>query len=217
MEKILNKMGIYDIISVWLSGVIMLFLTTTITNELFNWSILKYCYFANAIFIIAGGYFVGMVFQEIGNFLQRNILNKNSRIIKKVLSKEDESFSNRNMMLTDSERDFIVGYEQFQKENSNPEYIYNYCKYYVVSKADASSMDRNQVTAAISRSLAVYFAFLIIFIAISMLCITDKIVAKCIVAVVSVFLSILFFYRSYRFVRIRYIQYFRVFYFDQNL
>ncbi len=217
MDKALGKLGIYDIIGVWLTGVIIFFLTAIITNEVYHYHILQYSHLANPIVIVAGGYFVGMFFQEIGNFLQRTIINKNEKMIHAILNETRTSFINRNTGLTDVEKEYFHNSLEFKDKKSDPEYIYNHCKYQVVSKTDVNGMDRNQVTAAISRSLGVYFVLVFFMVTSTMLCITDKIVAKCIVAAVSVFLSILFFYRSYRFVRIRYVQYFRAFYFDQNL
>ncbi len=69
MEKFLDRLGIYDLIGVWLTGVSILFLFLHTGQLLFGENIIDIDSLNNILACIVGAYFVGVVFQEIGNIL----------------------------------------------------------------------------------------------------------------------------------------------------
>ncbi len=218
MDKMLSKLGLYDIIVVWLTGVMIFLSSFIIINEVYDYLIQINFYLKNPIVIIAGGYFIGMVFQEIGNFLERNLFNQNHRIIKSILTKK-ESFLTRNTSLTVQEQQYLLKYVPNCNEKNYRD-AYNLCKHRLSSGTDISNIDKDQVSAVISRSLGVFFTFVSIataLFAVHLPCETSISMLKLNHAeLLFLFLSALFVYRAYRFARIRYIRYFRELYFMET-
>ncbi len=223
MDKAFGKMGIYDIIGVWLTGVIVLMLSAILDKPLFGTELIAIAELDNMIILIAGGYLIGMVFQEVGNFVFRNLFNKNSKYLREILAptKTKKSSLFHPVCLTDHELGELK--KEVNAPENDPETIYNYCKYHVtISGHDISGADRNQALSAISRSLFLYFALVSILpflMALFSVCKISDMECQSIIRFIryelgAVFLAVLFFLRAGRFIKIRYIQYLRTFYYS---
>lgn len=214
MNEVFNKLGIYDLIAVLLTGICISALSLLSIRYVFEFD----NYFTSNLeinetflFLIIS-YFVGLTFQEIGSFLQRNFLNKNNFLLKRCMKENNKS----NFSLTVEEKKEI--YNIISKKTNvdiqqmNEKFVFNYCKFYLINEGDTSRIDRDQSLSAMSRSLSLFFIVLSIFSIVSF-CFTCNMV-QLISFFVSLILFLLFFARCLRFNNLRFIYILRNFYYN---
>lgn len=86
MDKVLNKFGIYDLIAVLLSGLII----TSISIIVFNLAGISTSVFNNigidkTVLFLIGSYIVGLTAQELGSVLDKYVFFRNNKMLIKAL------------------------------------------------------------------------------------------------------------------------------------
>lgn len=157
MDKILEKLGVYDLIGVMLSGLIILLFAKYICVFLnFNPTIEFYDTFQKLII----SYFIGLVFQEIGSKISC------WKILKLTFVPVDDlhiSLSQREVDFLFSEAHNKMGFEIAEKHIIE---IYNFCK---LKNNSGSDSDRKQSLGGMARSLMLYFFFTFVILIIAFL------------------------------------------------
>lgn len=207
MDKIdenFEKLGIYDLLAVLLSGIIITLLTIEFESVLEIASYLKLKPFAlqldkNITFIIIS-YLVGTIFQEIGAQIDIKILNKNCRLLKKVYKPRE----NHRVSLMNFEAEKIVEYVSKKIGNDDEVGIYNYCKESLKKDKKArSDAEKNQSLSGFSRSLCIYFSILVFSLCLKFVQTKDN--SWIIYIVIGAAITILFYQRWIRFIQMRYV------------
>lgn len=215
MDKIFSKIGLYDIIGIWLSGAISLAAFYLLNNyvPLCDFSI-KGLSYKEFVFIILS-YFVGIVLQEIGNILQMRLFNKNSRYIKNVLKPANRRTKLLSYTyLSKKELNIINQYfgEKFDADCS-VDFKYHYCWNNLPKDFDYSGHNQSMAVGALSRSLSVSY-FLFTCAAIRNMALFGINKANVITVVVCLIITLLLWSRSARLLKMRYEKVFRTFYFN---
>ena len=252
MEHILEKFGIYDLVAVWLTGIYILYFTIQIAfffditllcdlvtvlleGNIWFGEVLPY---QSVVQFLAISYFIGVIFQEIGSFIQRIFIDRNKNLLFQVLGRleENEEISKDNdvvlkeddaewvesknrekndrLSLTKKEKMQIVVLVQRElnmEDKPDEEMIYNYCRYYLINNSGTKRMDKEQTLASMSRSLSLYFALLFLFFG-GVLIFGRR--YECILWIVGTgIISLILFVRNIRFVKMRYLQVVRAAYY----
>ena len=230
VNKVLSKLGIYDLIVVLFTGILICTLTIAMIiisgfSNLFSIFASENLKSYTSLIFLISSYFIGLMFQEIGSYEQRYITNKDNKLLKRALHTEDNSY----VFLTEKELESIFEYVSQKIDckinNSNSQenldkyhinMVYNYCRYYVVKNFDTSRMDRDQSLAAMSRSLHIYFMstsiFTLIFFVVPLF-FGFFFPTYLYLFIISVSTSVLMYFRNYRLAQLRYIYVFRLFYY----
>ena len=127
MNQILDKLGIYDLIGVLLSGISITFFTMIVIWEgnpdLLNIN-LRIQKDEMVPFLIIS-YFVGLVFQEISSILHKRIIYPENKLLRKTLYTKENSLK----YITGYEIDKIYSYVEnvlhISSESEKDEVIYN--------------------------------------------------------------------------------------------
>lgn len=154
MDKVLDKLGVYDLIGVLLTGIIISLFTIRILI-FFDWNLVIETTDSFQFLVIS--YFVGLVFQELGSKLNSvNILKsifKTTNDLQASLSQKEINFYQTTI------------YEKLNfdlsDDNSIVE-IYDYCKSFLNDK-DSIKQDRKKSLGGMARSLSIYFLFLFFY------------------------------------------------------
>lgn len=206
MDKVLDKLGIYDLVAVLLSGVCATG-TTYIADELiFHFGISQHINPDNTAIFLILSYLLGTVLQELGSLITRSITNKNDKLLRQAL---DTNSANRYLTAIElAQISALVQSELHLEATPDINTIYNYCKH---CGGNSPQADKDQSIAAFSRSLALYFFAISIFV---------FLYALSIFHLNYLFLSIVFFavalilgFRSTRFYKLRYAKIVRQFYY----
>lgn len=129
VNQILDKLGIYDLTAVLLSGTIMVTFSVLTGKTLFYAELLDYFEIDNTLFFLVISYFVGLVFQELGSMIQKLIICRNNRLLIRAL---DTSRTHSHQCLTTEEINSVYGIvkkELALESLPNVVVLYNYCKY----------------------------------------------------------------------------------------
>lgn len=207
VNEIFNKLGIYDLVAVLLSGICIMVLSISV-NSFFKAELLSFIAAEDTFSFLIISYFVGLVFQELGSLFHKKVICKNNKLLLQVLNTS-------NNFLTQSEKDGIfraVKMKLPQKEGFNEEILYNYCKFYLISNGNTARVDKDQSIYGISRSLSLYFFVLSLGIVHESICTQN--VLYFIYAEFAFALSVLLHYRCIRFAKMRYAFIFRSFYYS---
>ena len=216
MESILEKFGIYDIVAVLTTGIGICTFSTLVIQLIYkkdlNLNINLIISETIVFFVIS--YLVGLFFQEAGSIIQNKIVYKDDGLLKKVLETSDETHE----MLTQKEKEGIYNFVKSKPgmRDSDDKGIYNYCKFYVISRCDTTRIDKDQSLSAMSRSLSLYFALLALIVLISMrfYCFDWKKVCLLFISCVT---AVILFFRYKRFAKLRYSNIYKIFYYKEVL
>ena len=210
MNKMLNKLGVYDILAVLMSGIVISTFSAFILRYIYYIKIPFEWRFNQIILILIASYFCGILFQESGSFIQKKLIFRKNGLLKKALSVED----NDHGRLTLFEKEKIYKYvkHKLKLKKDNHSVIYNYCKFYLLKNGKIEKIEKDQSLSAMSRSLSLYFAILTVFAFITF--IFDLNLTKLALMFCSMLFSVVLYYRSVRFAIIRYTNIFRTFYYD---
>ena len=204
MGNILEKLGIYDLFVIFLSGAIITYITSLVCEKFF---INKFPVSVDeTISFLILSFFVGTIFQEIGSLIFRKTFNVNKEILKAIFINSDD----KSTALIKQERDGIEKYFiEKEMDYKDKEMIYNYCKYKLLEAGVSVNGDNNQSISGLSRSLALYFGILgFIFFICS--CVN---MIFFLYLIICTLLCIIFLTRCIRFIKIRYVFIFRSFYY----
>lgn len=211
MSKILDKLGIYDIVAVLLAGINISTFSIIVMQLIYKIPIDVSLQVNETLLFFVLSYFLGLIFQEISSIIQKNITHKNNHLLKAAL----KTSSNSHIYLTDTEKegvlDYVIGKLQLDRNDDNYNVVYNYCKFYILENCDTTRIDKDQSISSMGRSLSLYFAVLALVVLINIL--FQPSIAKIVLVIISACFSILLYYRCIRFAKLRYINIFRTFYY----
>ena len=227
-DQVLEKLGIYDLIAVLLTGVRICIATILLLDffDLFsiNFSILSG---GTTLLFLIISYFVGIVFQEYGSTLMKLFRIENSLLLQKSMGISAGPTDDLSIRLTEAELKMIKEYLKNKKLNEN-DVIYNYCKY-KVSNDGTTMLTKDQSIGTMSRSLFLYFLVVLTISILSFLAVVVLGVLfhlndfsilffynywwlKMIMVIcLSLAFTLIFYLRAIRFYRIRYVKIFRKF------
>lgn len=212
MSNILEKIGIYDLLAVLLSGICISTFTVLVLQFVYEISIDVNTQINETLLFFVVSYFLGLIFQEISSFIQKKILKRNNRLLQSALKTSNSS----SFQLTDTEKNgvyaYVVDVLELDPNEENDNTVYNYCKYYVLENKNTSLIDKDQSISSMGRSLSLYFAILSFMIYINN--IFQPSIIKNALVISSIFFSVLLFYRYVRFAKLRYVNIFRLFYYN---
>lgn len=241
-NSILDKLGIYDLIVLFLSGTCITSFSVVLFPTIFNLQLTSYVNLENALNFLAISFFLGLVFQEIGALIFRKVLNHHRRLLLRsfcsarqtehVLTEKERTGilkSLSNVPLKDPESLKIhkpahtKNFKNISKKKTNTkqrnddiiqdiDILYNYCKFRITTDKATAKADSNQSTAGMSRSLSLYFFVLSILLALP--CIPKQCENIFPFFIVFTLLAILLLYRSIRFTLMRYTCIFRTYYYN---
>ncbi len=210
MNAILTRFGIYDLIAVLLSGITISTFSILIFQVIYKISIDDNLQVNDTLIFLVLSYFIGVVFQELSSLIQKFIW-KNDKLLKISLKVSNDS----HIYLSETEKSEVYSYVtqklRLNAKESNDSIIYNYCKFYILENFDTARIDKDQSLSAMSRSLSLYF--IILSIIISYNTIFQPTLLNIILIILSLFFTVLFFHRTMRFAKLRYIYIFRTFYY----
>ncbi len=209
MNTILDKFGIYDLVAVLLSGISISTFSILILRGIYKVTIDIGFQVNETLTFFVLSYFLGLIFQEAGSFLQNIIMD--DKILKKALD-----ISNRlPIRLTEHEKKEVYSYVieklNLDSDEDNDKNVYNYCKY-CVSQNENILLDKEQSLGAMSRSLFLYFIVVAVAVIITTFFRPD--IVKIILSIIILFFAVLFYYRWIRLIERRYIYIIRTFYYD---
>lgn len=212
MNKIMDKLGIYDLVAVLLSGISILTFSLWVSEMVYNISVDINLQVNETLSFIVLSYFLGLVFQELGSLIQKRVTHKNNGLLKTAL----KTSANSHMFLTEVEKSgiysYVIEHLKLDPSQNHDNEVYNYCKFFVIEKCETTRIDKDQSLSAMSRSLSLYFLLLAIFIFFNFLFQPNLI--KLILIIISLILAILLYHRCVRFAKLRYIYIFRTFYYS---
>lgn len=200
MDSAVEKIGVYDFFAVLLSGMICLLLMQYMQIPVLD--IVNYMEgeIIRIVFILLEGYFFGIILQEIGAFIDRKIMKLRKNIYSNYL--------NDKKMVIDNELEFkefrkiageILGENKEYFDEKECEYVYRYCKEYLVIIEKNGKIDRITSIYAMSRSFFTATIFSIIIYAIQ--CSICKINFDIKILISMFLLLILFYKRAKRFAK----------------
>ncbi len=212
MNKILDKLGLYDLIAVLLSGISILTISIFVLQYVYKVSVDIDLMVSDTLTFFVFSYFVGLIFQEFTSLIQKKLLYKDNALLKSALCTEEDSHT----FLTKTEKDrvysYVINQLKLNPYENNDNIIYNYCKFKILKSGNMSRMDRDQSISAMSRSFSLYFFMLTILFARTLF--VNPSVNIIILTIVSFLFTILFYYRCIRFTKLRYINIIRTFYYN---
>lgn len=214
-NQILDKLGIYDLFAVLLSGIIAVSTTLVVAPIFFNADLSTYIQPDQTIIFLVLCYLVGIFLQEAGNLLYRLFLKRGKKILSKLLNpssdtdiKSDNLSINEILRIKNAAKEHIA-----ESELDDTILLYNYCRY---RSPKNTSADKDQALAAMSRSLSIYFGTLGLSILVPVFVRDDINKLGFIVCIfVALLLAIMLWSRCERFYKIRYARIFRTFYYSQ--
>lgn len=200
MDKILEKLGIYDLVGVIFTGLII----SSLTKYIFMLLGLSFEIDINNTFqLLIISYFIGVVFQELGSKLD----------CWKILKTIFKPTNDLHISLSQKEIDYFMTevYSKLKFDNNENHLveIYNFCR--SKNNNDLNS-DRKQSLSGMARSLMIYFLFLSISL---LICFLDTLNYRCLIfSSIVGFLCYLFYNRYVRFMKMKYVHVFRTYYYN---
>lgn len=223
MDKVLDKLGLYDIIAILLSGMVIVMISSLLLLNVYKINIANYGVDTNNTFVfLLVSYFTGLIFQELGSLFQEIICKfiKNKSLAMYKISKHlnKEKYKKQISYRYISENEFKALKNKLKCENQNIENddyntIYYYCKFYTERK-NSILLEKLQSLAAMSRSFVVYFLLILILSCVAnfyLVCNNDLSLLQVLVPPFSAFLLVLFYVRFVRFQIMRTTRVFRDF------
>lgn len=210
LNEIFEKLGLYDLVAVLLSGICMVVMTLIVNPFIWKAPLVDIFLLDTIPVFFLVSYVVGVLFQEIGSLILR-CLDRNDILLKQTIPQEKNVKSlDYRISLSELEKQqlksvcSIVIPEKNSINDIDENYMYNFSKFYLIEKKkEMQRSDKDQTIAAFSRSLALYFFLLaaLLFLSPSNLEMRIWIVA----VVVSLLLAILMSFRVIRFMKMRYV------------
>ncbi len=203
MDEILEKLGIYDLTVLLLTGMIILIFSLKILM-IFN---LNFEVNDTMQFLVIS-YFLGMIFQEIGYKIN------DKEMLNKVFEEQSQNYR---ISLSQKEvihiKDTVAHNLNIKIYNLNNTEIYNYCKIkYLKFSKGSIEIDKQQSIGGMARSLFLYFVLVFLITGIKFSVCFDK---RCIcLSGISFICAIIFRHRYIRFYRMRYVHILRAFYYN---
>jgi len=212
MNKIMDKLGVYDLVAVLLSGISILTFSLWVSEMVYDISIDLNLQVNETLSFIVLSYFLGLVFQELGSLMQKKVFHKNNGLLKAVF----KTSANSHIFLTEVEKSgvysYVIEHLNLDPSQNNDNEVYNYCKFFIIERGDTARIDKEQSLSAMSRSLSLYFLLLVAVTSIH--CLFHPSSMELGLIIISLILGILLYYRCVRFAKLRYTYIFRTFYYS---
>lgn len=206
LNKILDKLGIYDLTAVLLPGIITWSFTIISLRYCFSVDLQKSIVVDNVVFFLAISYSMGLVLQEVGSDIQKFLDYKSNTLLMRALKTDKKS----HRRLTEVEKSGIakslIEHGVLSKEevkecseceaiDHHPSKCFEYCRNVLFVTHNYLGLDKDRTLAAFSRSLAIFCICMLLAIMFwSILDSTIKIPIVCVLIV----LFIIFSWRCYR-------------------
>lgn len=206
MDKVLDKLGIYDLVAVLLSGICALG-TTYISDELvFHHGLSLYINPENTAIFLILSYLVGTILQELGSIITKRLTNKKSKLLLQAL---DVNRTNRYISEIELRQIYVIVQTKLQLQNTpDIDTVYNFCKH---CGGNSPQADKDQSIAAFSRSLALHFY--ILFALILVHTIQKAQYDYLFLSTLVLLIAFIFWFRSIRFYKLRYAKIIRQYYY----
>ncbi len=207
MNTILDKMGIYDLVAVLLSGMSTLIFSTIWVQILYSVDVKPYIDTFSTVSFIVISYFFGLLLQEIGSLIMKLFTQKDF-LLKLTIKPSAKNNSSLAYAEVNDVCSYVLKKLKLNSNDVNYKVIYNYCVNYYRAIGDVSKIDKDQSLAAMSRSFSIYFFSMAI------ICSIFEVPHKPLQIVVFILLGLIFAYRNYRFIKLRYVYIIKYFYYN---
>ncbi len=216
LDNVLNKLGLYDLMGVFYTGVIISVISWLVNNifELVSLQIEGFAVNATFLFIVIS-YFLGLVFQEIGSFLSKVVFFRENKLLLGVLNSKENTSHSMSKAEIKLLKKKIKEECNLTNDDLDISYIYNHCRYYCMEHCDMTKIDKDQSIAAMGRSLSIFFLILSVFLIVIVL--FKENLQYIWLVPISVFLAILMFMRFKRFTIIRYVRILRTYLYKKDM
>lgn len=173
LNEIFEKLGLYDLVAVLLSGICIMVMTLIINPFTWKLPLVEILMLESTPIFLLLSYIVGVFFQEIGSLILRRF-DRNEKLLKQTIPQEAniEDLDYR-ISLSRLEKKLLkdvclkaMSKRQIIDESQIDEnYMYNFSKFYLIEKnKEMQRLDKDQTIAAFSRSLALYYFFFFSFV-----------------------------------------------------
>lgn len=208
MDAVFEKLGVYELFSILFAGAVITYSSVMIYNNCLNIGITwSFNGLNTTILFVLISCFVGFVFQELGSFVNKQIIFRGKGVLKEAYSRGKSGV----IYLSVSEYDKLESL--FKKEKiKGLEEKYNTCKYYIIKNGNTSKIDKDLALSSMSRSFFIYFFLVSLIFLIYMIYNEDC--SMILQFLLSLFISVLMFYRQKRFAIMRYVSIFRTYLYD---
>ena len=215
MSDVLEKLGIFDLLAVLLTGVSVLTVSLLVFEAMCLDSVDIELDIEKALPFFVLSYLCGIALQEIGSLIEKKRFEGGIWTV----------FEKKTFKANPPKEGYLNDTYQYLKEKLGAEntpkgtdthnnIVYDYCKRYAQEKKAMSQIDRFTCVCVMSRSLSLYFCLLAGVLL--LLAILDFSCLKALLFAISASLCVLFYYRFKRFSEIRYRSVFQIFYYDNR-
>lgn len=185
MDKVLDKLGLYDIVAVLLSGMVITTLSYLLLTAVYaiNIEALNNGFDSGVVFIfLILSYFIGLVFQELGSLFQftvHKLIHNNSLAMyktRKHWEKEKDNGQKSYQYITKAEFELLKEKLQnvdMDSKEWNDNTIFYYCKKYKEAD-DMNFIEKLQSLSGMSRSFAIHF-FIVFFLPLFIIFLSNRI------------------------------------------
>lgn len=153
MNNIVEKLGLYDLLSIYLTGTIIMILTVWGFNLYYYENIMEVL---NSIYSIPICYLIGIIFNEIGNRLYNYICFKKGKniLLEEIFEVKEKKYDMSS--LTKYEIDELKKYlirKNKEQIFENKDLLYNYCK----NKCKKNNSNSDLTIGSMARSFSIFF------------------------------------------------------------
>ncbi|MBQ7681675.1 MAG: hypothetical protein IJT31_05645 [Oscillibacter sp.] len=215
MSDVLEKLGIFDLLAVLLTGVSVMTVSLLVFEAMCLDSVDIELDIEKALPFFVLSYLCGIALQEIGSLIEKKRFEGGIWTV----------FEKKTFKANPPKEGYLTDTYQYLKETLGAEnapegadthsnIVYDYCKRYAQDKKAMSQIDRFTCVCVMSRSLSLYFCLLSGFLL--LLAVSDFSCLKLLLFAISASLCVLFYHRFERFTEIRYLSVFQIFYYDNR-
>ena len=161
LNKVLDKLGIYDLTAVLLPGIIAWSFTIIIFHHCFLLDIRDSIVVNNAIFFLSISYFMGLVLQELGSVLLKYFDDQSGKLLSEAIRTDKQSHRYLREFEKKGISEFVqkhIGPSEYGdiSLDQKPSECFEFCRNYLLVNSKFSGLDKDRSLAAFSRSLAVF-------------------------------------------------------------
>lgn len=189
LNKVLDKLGIYDLNAVLFPGIIAWSVTVVFLQYCFSVDIQESMVVNNVVFFLSISYLVGLVLQEIGSIILKLVDLTCNLLLKRALITNKKS----HRYLTEREKQGISACTGINIEE-DASGCFEYCRNYLIVTREYLGMDKDRTLAAFSRSIAVFCVCMLMMLKLSVL---DNAIKQHLFWIIVLLLSV-FVWRCYR-------------------
>lgn len=147
LNEIFEKLGLYDLVAVLLSGICIMVMTLIINPFTWKLPLVEILMLESTPIFLLLSYIVGVFFQEIGSLILRRF-DRNEKLLKQTIPQEANiedldyriSLSKlekkllKNVCLKAMSKRQIIDESQMDESQIDENYMYNFSKFYLIEK-----------------------------------------------------------------------------------